>query len=320
MKKVLKFSCLPLILVLLVFVSCKDDDPLPADNDFVTLSEYLVNNNMDLPDLLSGWIVGAPALEDEPDFVTDNYIIDIRQSADYDAAHITNAVNSSLANILTAAEGANGKPIVVVCYTGQSAGHAVMALRLSGYDNAKVLKFGMSGWNSSLSGPWNSNTGDAAIGHSNWNFDATQAATTFGAPNWTATSTNGAGILAERVQVMLSEGFKGISNADVLAVPGNYFINNFWAQADTDKYGHFEGAYRLFPMTHTNDDFMNLDPNKTVVTYCWTGQTSSMVTAYLTVLGYDAKSLKFGVNGMIYSNLEGHKFVMPSVDLPVVNE
>ncbi|NQT97529.1 MAG: hypothetical protein HQ562_07290 [Candidatus Marinimicrobia bacterium] len=39
------------------------------------------------------------------------------------------------------------------------------------------------------------------------------------------------------------------------------------------------------------------------VPYCWTGQTSALVTAWLTVLGYDAKSLKFGVNSMIYDDL-----------------
>jgi hypothetical protein len=33
-----------------------------------------------------------------------------------------------------------------------------------------------------------------------------------------------------------------------------------------------------------------------------------MITAYLTVLGYDAYSLSFGANGMIYSNLESHKY------------
>ena len=33
-----------------------------------------------------------------------------------------------------------------------------------------------------------------------------------------------------------------------------------------------------------------------------------MVTAYLTVLGYDAYSLKFGVNSLIYSELAGHKW------------
>ena len=51
-----------------------------------------------------------------------------------------------------------------------------------------------------------------------------------------------------------------------------------------------------------------LHTDETIVTYCWTGQTSSMITAYLTVLGYDAVSLKFGSNGMIYDDLEGHKW------------
>jgi rhodanese-related sulfurtransferase len=61
----------------------------------------------------------------------------------------------------------------------------------------------------------------------------------------------------------------------------------------------------------------NLDPSKEVVTYCWTGQTSSMITAYLSVLGYNTVSLKFGANGMIYDDLESHKFSTPAVDLPL---
>ena len=52
----------------------------------------------------------------------------------------------------------------------------------------------------------------------------------------------------------------------------------------------------------------NLDPDAEVVSYCWTGQTSSMLTAYLTNLGYNAKSLKFGVNSIIYDDLIGHKW------------
>ena len=49
-----------------------------------------------------------------------------------------------------------------------------------------------------------------------------------------------------------------------------------------------------------------------------TGQTSSMITAYLNVVGYDAVSLKFGSNNMIYPTLESHKFATPTVDLPLV--
>ena len=44
------------------------------------------------------------------------------------------------------------------------------------------------------------------------------------------------------------------------------------------------------------------------VIYCWTGQTSALVMAYLRVLGYDAVSLKFGANSMIYDELTAHKW------------
>jgi len=64
----------------------------------------------------------------------------------------------------------------------------------------------------------------------------------------------------------------------------------------------------LKPMSFADGNISSLNPDGTVVTYCWTGQTSSMVTAYLSVLGYDAKSLKFGTNGMIHSTLESHKW------------
>ena len=38
------------------------------------------------------------------------------------------------------------------------------------------------------------------------------------------------------------------------------------------------------------------------MTYCYTGQTSAVVTAYLRVLGYDAYSLTFGMNGIWNEN------------------
>jgi rhodanese-related sulfurtransferase len=124
-----------------------------------------------------------------------------------------------------------------------------------------------------------------------------------------ASATDGASILAERVVAMLADGFKGVNGVDVLETPGDYFINNYWAQTDVDQYGHIVDAYRIKEdLTIELDGFMHLDPSETVVTYCWTGQTSSMVTAYLTVLGFDSTSLKFGVNSLIYDELEGHQW------------
>jgi rhodanese-related sulfurtransferase len=314
MKKLLVLS----FAFLFVAVSCKKVTDEPT-SDFDTMTTYMVENGMDLPDVLNAWIVGPPALEDVQSFISTYDIIDIRGPQDYAAGHIEGAVNSTLANILTTAENTT-KTILVVCYTGQSAGHGVVALRLSGYD-AKVLKWGMSGWRLDMAGPWLANSGPdngiTGIGHTNWVTTGTLPAENFDDPTINIGG-NGANILEARVEYMLLNGFSGVVNTSVLDMPTDYFINNFWDETDVDHYGHISGAYRIKPLSIAGGEINNLDPDETVVTYCWTGQTSSMITAYLTVLGYDAKSLKFGANGMIYTDLTSHKYVAPTVDLPVV--
>jgi rhodanese-related sulfurtransferase len=319
MKKLLLLLAIPLFL----FSSCKkdSDNPPPDPTDsYEILASYLVDNNMDLPVILTDWIVGAPAAADVNTFIANYDIIDIRGAADFATGHIDGAVNSTLANILTTAANTS-KTILVVCYTGQSASHAVVALRLSGYQ-AKVLSFGMSGWNSNFSGPWQGNSGNVngvtAVGNSNWVTTGTLPVAQFNNP--TLTGTDGATMLEAQVQLMLNNGFKGIDNITVLENPSAYFINNYWAEADVTLYGHIANAYRILPLSIDNGEMKNIDPDKTVVTYCWTGQTSSMVTAYLNVIGYNAVSLKYGANGMIYSELLSHKFVTPTVDLPVVTD
>lgn len=310
----------------IAFVACKKDSDTPdtptGSDPYKVLTDYMVSNDLDLPDVLDAWITAPPAeIADVNAFIDQYDIIDIRGASDFEAGHIQGAVNTTLANILTTAANTT-KPILVVCYTGQTASHATVALRLSGFGDAKVLKWGMSGWNSNFSGPWLGNSGTEngvhGVGHNNWVSTATEDLVTFNDP--VLTGTDGATMLQARVQFMLSEGFKGVTNTDVLNNPEDYFINNYWAEADVEHYGHITGAYRVMPLSIENGEIKNIDPTKTAVTYCWTGQTSSMVTAYLNVIGYNAVSLKFGANGMIYTDLESHKFVTPTVDLPVITE
>jgi len=52
----------------------------------------------------------------------------------------------------------------------------------------------------------------------------------------------------------------------------------------------------------TDGSINKLNPEKEIVTYCYTGQTSSMVTAWLNVLGYNGKSMLWGLNGVTTSN------------------
>lgn len=288
------------------------ENSLPSHDGFPELKDYLVSNGMDISVVVDAWITSATVVYDnimDGDDTNDFYVIDIRSADDFAAGHIQGAVNSTLANVLTTAEDANGKPIIIACYTGQTAGHAVVALRLSGYANAKVLKWGMSGWNPTTSGPWSSNTGDAAIGHANWSMPASIISNIeYGDPSFETTAETPAAVLEERVQILLAGGLNKVANAEVLTNNSSYFINNFWAQEDVEHYGHISGAFRVQPLTLANNEYKYLNPDYPVVTYCWTGQTSSMITAYLKVLGYDSKSLLFGTNGMIYSNLESHKF------------
>ncbi|RKZ30095.1 hypothetical protein DRQ36_06690 [bacterium] len=307
-----------LAIVAALFMGCKDETEPPTSNGdtaFEILTEYLVANNMDLSDIKSDYLIAAADLHGNED---DYYIMDIRSQGDYDTlGHIDGAVHSSLADIVTDAASCGGLPIVVCCYTGQSAAHAVVALRLSGYDDAKSLKFGMSSWNA-IFDKWTSNTGNIGDGHTNWSTGATATLSTFDYPEISTSSTDGATILAERVDALLEGGFKGVTATDVLDTPTDYFINNFWAEADVSTYGHIAGAYRIMEdLTIAAGGFANLDPNETIVTYCWTGQTSSIVTAYLTVLGYEAKSLKFGANAMIYDQLTSGKWSAPE-DFPYV--
>ncbi|MCK5787371.1 MAG: hypothetical protein KAH32_00025, partial [Chlamydiia bacterium] len=307
-----------------IFVAgCKDETTEVELSAVEILTAYLDASGMSIGDLTASAFKAPDSTFQAT--LSDYYIMDIRAAdlhgataaddpdgiIDYDNGHIPGAVSSSFGNIVTDAANAGGKPIIVVCYTGQSAGHAVMALRLSGYTDARVMKWGMSGWHSDFD-KW---TGNCSIGepiHANWVAapgDITDPQM-FDLPDWESDLEDGAEILAERV-ALITAAFNSVSSIDVLDTPADYFINNYWAANDVVTYGNIDTAYRINPLVLEN---LDPDPSTTVVTYCWTGHNSSMITAYLTLLGYNAKSLTFGVNGMIYDNLAAEKQWSASMD------
>jgi len=317
MKNYLRLLMGMLMISMFIFTACNkdDDDPTPPPSEnkkFETLKTYLIANDMDLPKILDGWITTAEAVHTvmtDNDPANDFYIIDIRSASDFAAGHIDKSHNAALKDVLDTAAKSNNMPIIVVCYTGQTASHAVVALRLSGYKNAKVMKWGMSGWNGN-NDSWTANVSSIGVGNANW-VDAPGAIavnTNYGDPVLNTSADDGADILKEQVKKMLDAGFMGVSASTVLNNPKDYFINNFWTEADVQHYGNIKTAHRIKPLSLKNGEYKFYDPSRTAVTYCWTGQTSSMVTAYMNVLGYKAKSLKFGANGMIHSKLQSHKW------------
>ena len=315
MKK-LSLFLIGLLLVPALFTSCdrgddNDDNDVVVTPAFTLMKEYMVQNDMDLDKIKTNtsgqkFVVGAPAEADLATFLDTYYIMDIRQPADFAAARIDGANNVAFADILTTAA-TTTKPILVVCYTGQSACYATALLRLYGYPLTRALKWGMSGWNSATSGPWDGKIGtDLADGHSNWTYDGAPTNMSFNDPTITTNLTDGEDILKERVEAVVAAGW-GVapaSGSDVLNNPGQYFINNYFSEADYSGFGHIDGSYRILPWSLGDDSYkaLNSGPTAKLVTYCYTGQTSAVLTAFLRVLGYDAYTMTFGMNGIYNTN------------------
>ena len=199
MNKLMRFFLILAFVPALILTSCKKDNDESTFDAQKALTTYLVANNLDINTIIGGFVMGAPADGD----VSAKYVIDIRTADEFAQGHILNAHRSDLKDILTEAAKAD-KPILVVCKSGQTATHAVALLRLSGYPDAQALKWGMSGWNSSLD-IWSSNIGSVAEGNANWVSTAAPTNLTFESPDFNSADTIPANILKARVSAVLEE-------------------------------------------------------------------------------------------------------------------
>jgi rhodanese-related sulfurtransferase len=320
MKKFFIYSIAFFLFSAFLFTGCIKDSSV---DQYELVLDHLKTNNLDVSTMHpTGWAVPAKTLYEN---LSTYYIIDLRSATDYAAGHIAGAVNSTMSNVVTEAAKAGEKKIMLVCYSGQNAAFALAALKLSGYPNSHFLKWGMSAWNSSLD-KWTTNISNRAIEpnrHANWvEYNATSFAanTNFDkTPELLSSEEDAAVILKERVQAVLDEGMKFVTPNDALTTPENYFINNYWSIDNVTQNGnsHLKGAYRILPLSIATGDLKYLNPDKKIVTYCFTGQTSAAVTFYLRVLGYDAYGVQYGVNGLANKNMTSNKWPEGQQNYPV---
>ncbi|MCD6345789.1 MAG: hypothetical protein J7L96_00070 [Bacteroidales bacterium] len=302
----LRFWMLSILCVSLLVTSCKKEEP-PV-NEAQVLVEYL--ESADSPLMKDYVSTDMPAIMLASDVKSMNetgqvYIIDIRSSADFAIGHIANAVNVAASDILTHIQEVDLSPylkVAVVCYTGQTAGWATCLLRIMGYDNVYSMKWGMCSWHSDFAGKWQSNIGNSHA--TEFTGDATAKGSVGDLPTLTTGKTSGQEILEARVAAVLAEGFgpAKVSSTEVFGAPSNYYVANYWKPEHYANPGHIPGAMQYTPKTSMKlaADLKTLPTDKPIVVYCYTGQNSANLAAYLRVLGYDAKSLLWGANGMIY--------------------
>ncbi len=300
-----------LMIALMALWGCSDDDDPPTappaeDTTFETIATAL-SGYLNDPDDCPG-VIAASAIEDN---LANYTIIDIRAQDDYNLGHITGAYNSSFATIVNDLQTTipDDKPYIVVCYSGQSAGHVKIAMELLGYDDVKSLLFGMCGWTASLTASWDNNVADnlGTAETENQNGDLVD----YAYPDMDADTT-----VESVVNAMLGAGFKAKSYTSIQDNLDDYFIVNYFGEADylgngeAGVPGHIPGAFQFTPYASMGLDQMldNLPTDMPIIVYCWTGQHSSQVTAYLNMLGYEAYSMAFGSNNLFHSNLTAHKW------------
>jgi len=303
--------------IMFVNVGCSEDEttaPPVTVNETEVLVKYLETTGLDYVNSSTSIMTTATdvnALVADPTVT----IIDIRTSADYIGGHIQGAVNVTVADLLNYYKTNNlssKSKVILTCYTGQTAAFATALLRFSGYTNVYDLKWGMCSW--SDSSKWYSAMNEGINNPITLQTTSNNKNSAGDLPAFTSTGeTDGAKILEKRLAVLATEGFGAASVDKSVVFPGNlsnYYIVNYWPEAEYTNPGHVESAIQYNPGTAFKlaNDLKTLPKDKTILVYCYTGQTSAQVAAYLRLLGYDAKSLLYGMNKLNYNVMTKNQY------------
>jgi rhodanese-related sulfurtransferase len=232
------------------------------------------------------------------DVENDPYIISLHSAEDYAKGHVPGAVNMSVKTLFTIENLStipSDKDVVVICYTGQTAGQATAALNMLGYE-AYSLLHGMSSWTTDPEvfvkrfNP-ETHTSDYAI-----DTEIHEPGGPYSLPSPLAANVAGA------ADAYFSAGPKTIQAADLYEnlndgdTENDPYIISLHSAEDYAK-GHVPGAVNMdVKALFTPENLATIPPDKDVVVICYTGQTAGQATAALNMLGYEACSLLFGMS------------------------
>ncbi|MGB7604696.1 MAG: rhodanese-like domain-containing protein [Lutisporaceae bacterium] len=231
----------------------------------------------------------------EKDFVAkvnageDMFILDIRSAEDYGKGHIKGAINAPWGPAIAASldKLPADKPVMIYCYTGQTAGQAVATLNIAGV-NAKSVTYG---WNLGISKV----EGVAAVTETTVNdFPAVTAVQV--KPEIKAAITAYYDGLAAVKDTTFANYKISEDEAKKLfdAKDANTLFLSVRKAEDYAK-GHIEGAINIPFAKDMQQQFNILPKDKKIVVYCYSGQTAGQSVAVLRLLGYDAVSMHSGM-------------------------
>lgn len=303
-KRILSLLLITLLLSLSL-VGCTSEEA-PAEETSMDLteeteevsseSEGSEESGLSLEEAINNYFANKPDhsyLIAEGDFIEkvkadeDIFILDIRQADAYAEGHIKGAVNAPWGTAIS--ENLKyipkDKEVFVYCYSGQTAGQAVLTLNVAGF-NARSVKYG---WNFGLS-----------------KADGVAEVTETVVNNFPEETT----AISSEVQEALDSYYAGLSDVKetkfknykisednlkaMIDADEDFTLVSFRREADYNE-GHIEGAQLLSYGKNMQEKFDMLPKDKTIVGYCYSGQTAGQAVAALRLLGYDIVSLNGGM-------------------------
>ncbi len=279
------------------------EDTVNVGTEFEVLTRFLQNsgeyiNSKGVPNMVSA--------EDVNENLAAYFILDIRNPQEYVDGHINGAVNIQASEIIdyldkNIAAGEYDK-LVIVCYSGQSASYVTSILRLIGYDNAYVMKYGMGAWNRTLD-KWSGGVSNKYENQLETTNNPKAKPTAY--PVLNTGMPCGAEVLAARAKTVLNTPFHKIKiKADRAFSDSAFYIVNYWPE---DKYlkGHIPGSVQYTPKKDLTigTALKTLPSDKKILVYGFTGQNAAFTIAYLRLLGYNAYTLDFGANAFMHNVL-----------------
>jgi rhodanese-related sulfurtransferase len=214
-------------------------------------------------------VMGIDAVKAAMD-ATEVYLIDVRETGEYEAGHIEGAVNIPIRTLSdNLAQVPTDLPVIIYCASGQRAGLATSALRAMGYDNVRAFAAGWKGW-SAASEPVS--TEATAPGE-------------FTVPEIDAA-------LLEAVDSFLNnipEGFYAVGTAEKLETmmdATDVFLIDVREESEVAETGMIPGAVHI-PLRTVAQNLDQIPTDQPVVIYCKSGFRAALATGALHVLGYE---------------------------------
>ncbi|MFA6977837.1 MAG: rhodanese-like domain-containing protein [Ignavibacteriaceae bacterium] len=320
--KLLKFLIIPVTLLLLA--RCEKDkitDPLSIKTeDCARLLWYLedegdIINTIPLPSL-EAWEVNEN--------LGSSLVIDLRTNSNYMEGHIIGAINIQHDSLFKYIQTnyLRFSDVVLVSASGQSAAYYTSLLRLAGFSNVYYMNFGMASWNTMFSSVWNDRLAlepDTTILFTHTDYPK-RSFSSLPQINIIPSNLPMKEFVETRIEGMIKEGFDeeystSTSNSTMrfsdwksrkeqlytICIGSQMFYSS---SSDTTITYHPEGAVLYHipgPADFRSTSYLQTLPSKgSIAMYSGTGQESAFYTAYLRLLGYNVKSILFGMNNIDY--------------------